>query len=253
MVIDTLEASTLAAVELFKTASFPIAFTGAGISTPSGIPDFRSKDTGLWEKYDPFSVASYNAWKTNPRRFFDWLIPLILTSLEAQPNAAHFALAKLEQNADLKAVITQNIDGLHQRSGSKNIIELHGSCTKFNCLQCGEELGVNEIKPRLEKNEIPVCKNCGQVLKPDIVLFEELLPRDAFSLGEEYCMTSDLILVIGSSLNVMPAASLPLTAVKNGAKMIINNYTATPYDSFADVIVRDNVTDFLTHLVGVIL
>lgn len=253
MVIDTLKASTLAAVEFFKTASYPVAFTGAGISTPSGIPDFRSKDTGLWEKYDPVSVASYSAWKTNPRRFFDWLIPLILKSLEAQPNAAHLALAKLEESARIKAVITQNIDGLHQRSGSKNIVELHGSCSKFECLQCGKEFGLIEIKPLLEKNEMPRCKICGQVLKPGIVLFEELLPQDAFSIGEEYCRKTDLILVIGSSLNVMPAASLPLTAVKNGAKMVINNFSATPYDSIADVVVRDNVIDFLTQLAGAIL
>lgn len=250
MVINIAKSSIKEALTLFKNACFPIAFTGAGISTPSGIPDFRSKGSGLWEKNDPMEVASHTAWENHPERFYDWLKPLILQSVKALPNPAHYALANLETAGKLKAIITQNIDGLHQRAGSKNVIELHGSCSVFHCPNCCDEFTLDEIIPVLKTEKIPECRRCGKPLKPNIILYEESLPESAFSSAENICLKTDLVMVIGSSLEVMPAASLPLTAVKNGAKLIINNFSETPYDSYADVLIRDNVTEFLSQLSG---
>jgi NAD-dependent deacetylase len=250
MVIDTIKPSLKEAIALFKTAAFPIAFTGAGISTPSGIPDFRSKGIGLWEKFDPMQVASHSAWQFHPERFYDWLRPLIIQSNDASPNTAHFALAGLEKTGKVKAILTQNVDGLHQRAGSQNVIELHGSFSDFECPRCEKHYSLSNILLEIKNGGIPKCRGCQSILKPGIVLYEEFLPEEYYSQAEDYCQTTDLILVIGSSLEVVPAASLPLNAVRNGARMIINNFSPTPYDSIADVIVRENVTEFLPELMG---
>lgn len=230
------------AVELLSYASYAVAFTGAGISTPSGIPDFRSPDTGLWNKNDPFKVASLYVFRHDPESFFNWIKPLAEKAEKAKPNAAHQSLAKMEQAGIIKSVITQNIDGLHQKAGSQNVLELHGSARTATCLNCGREHGENYFKDLLWRDDqMPTCKNCGKIIKPDVILIGEMLPRDTWNAAYQTCLDADLILVVGSSLEVSPANSLPETGIRNGAKLIINNLSATHLDVYADVILAVDV------------
>jgi NAD-dependent deacetylase len=230
------------AAELIRSARSAVTFTGAGISTPSGIPDFRSPETGLWNKNDPYEVASLTAFKYHPEKFYDWIRPLIAISQSAQPNQAHITLAKLEQAGFLKAVITQNIDGMHQKAGSKEVIELHGTTQTATCLKCGKQYsGENLIKEVAENNTIPYCKVCGAVLKPDIILYEELLPEKAWGRALDLCEQADVILVIGSSLEVYPANTLPEAGLRHGAKIIINTLSPTHLDNQAEILLQNDI------------
>jgi NAD-dependent deacetylase len=231
------------AARLVKEAQSIVALTGAGISTPSGIPDFRSPNTGLWERANPMEVASLTAFRRKPEVFYNWLRPLAQQIETAQPNLAHNSLALLEKMGKLNAVITQNIDGLHQKAGSKQVIEVHGSAAWFTCLHCHRHFPLEAVKePFLEKGLIPVCPYCEGKIKPDIVLFEEMLPADAWRDAVEACRDADLILVIGSSLEVYPAASLPLYTLDNAGKMIINTYSETFLDEKADILLPLDVS-----------
>jgi NAD-dependent deacetylase len=232
------------AADLIRQASKAVAFTGAGISTHSGIPDFRSPESGLWNKYDPFEVASLTAFRYHPEKFYGWIKPLFKNAQSTQPNQAHISLAALEKSGHLQAVITQNIDGLHQKAGSSNVVELHGSTQSATCLDCGQHYGADWLpEDILGNDDMPRCKACGGVLKPDVTLFEELLPREAWQKAEMLCNQADLILVIGSSLEVYPANSLPEKGIRNGAKLIINTLSATHLDSFADVVIQADLID----------
>jgi NAD-dependent deacetylase len=223
------------AAGLIRASAFMVAFTGAGISTPSGIPDFRSAHTGLWEKDDPFEVASLTAFHRHPERFFNWLRPLARDLYQAAPNPAHLGLAQLEKAGLLKAIITQNIDGLHQKAGARNVIEVHGSMTRLDCLNCRRSYSTTEYADSfLMQGSIPRCSRCGNILKPTITLFEEMLPQKAWDQAERACRKADLVLVVGSSLEVVPAAYLPMHALDNHARLIINNLTRTPLDQRAD-------------------
>lgn len=225
-------------------SQYIIAVTGAGISTPSGIPDFRSSGTGLWKKNDPMEVASLSAYKKNPAIVFDWLRPLIIGIQKAQPNAAHEALAELEKGSYVKSIITQNIDNLHQKAGSQNVIEIHGSLNTFHCPACkiviSSELSTI-IKRYINEETIPICPNCESILKPDITLYEEQLPVMAWEKAHYQCLRADLVLVIGTSLEVTPVNVLPQLAFSNGAKIIINTYSQTYLDHDAAIILRDDV------------
>jgi NAD-dependent deacetylase len=247
------DASLRKAVGLLRSARHAVAFTGAGISTPSGIPDFRSHGSGLWERYDPMEVASLGVFQSHPERFYDWLRPLLQGIWEAQPNKAHIALAQLEAAGVLKALITQNIDDLHQRAGSRNIYEVHGSLRSMTCPRCGNTYPSESFMPLMRKLDgsiktLPHCSGCENVLKPDITLFGEMLPAETWLAAEEHCKRADVMLVAGSSLEVWPAAALPELAIENGARLIINNLTPTPLDRSADVILRANVADVLPQL-----
>lgn len=238
---------------LIARSAYTVAFTGAGISTASGIPDFRSPGSGLWEKYDPFSVASLSAFRSTPERFFDWIKPLYLQSRNSAPNAAHTALASLEERGLLKAVITQNIDGLHQKAGSKNVIELHGSARTATCPICrkafdGEEL----LSLYVETDTLPACPDCGKIIKPDVVLFEESLPQREWLKAEREVLNAHVILVIGSSLETYPANTLPRTGVQNGASLIINTISQTPLDHLADVVIQADVAEVVPQIVKLI-
>jgi NAD-dependent deacetylase len=235
--------------ELLIQSKRAVAFTGAGISTPSGIPDFRSKGTGLWEKDDPMLVASLSAFKYRPEVFFNWLRPLAATMGTAQPNPAHIALAELENAGRIQAVITQNIDGLHHAAGSKNVIEVHGTARTLSCFRCQKSYSAKDFTQEfIQDNKIPRCPACDTILKPDIVLFEEILPADAWSKAEFYCARADLILVFGSSLEVTPANSLPFIAVENGARLVINNLTPTYLDQHADVLLPYDVVEVIPQI-----
>ena len=234
------------AAELLKACKYGVALTGAGISTPSGIPDFRSTGSGLWNRFDPFEVASLSAFRYHPERFFDWMRALALDIVQAEPNPAHIALAQLEAAGILRTIITQNIDGLHQRAGSRCVLEVHGTLYTLTCIGCYRQFDANSfLQPYLTNGIIPRCPECDQILKPDVILFEEQLPLETWLKAQEACRNSDLILIAGSSLEVVPVAGLPMQALQNGAKLIIVNHMSTYLDVRADILFRQDVADIL--------
>jgi NAD-dependent deacetylase len=188
-----------------------VVLTGAGISTESGIPDFRSA-TGIWAEVDPFEVASIHAFRRDPERVWDFYRARISLLLEAEPNAGHLALAELERRGFVQAVVTQNIDLLHTRAGSREVVEVHGSIRSAQCLACLWTEPAERVLAQLEERRAPLCPHCGSVLKPGVVLFGELLPVAAMERAVELARTSALVLVVGSSLEVWPVAGLPLEA-----------------------------------------
>jgi len=237
------------AVALLQDARRAVALTGAGSSTPSGIPDFRSVGTGLWSKVDPFTVASVWGFRENPQRFYRWMQSLAGDILSARPNPAHLALERLERCGKLRLIITQNIDALHQKAGSQDVIELHGHLRTISCLSCAfSDDAVSYLDAFIGGGVLPICPRCGAVLKPDIVLFGEPLPEEAIVRAQEEALGCDLMLVAGSSLEVMPAADLPALAVRSGARLILVNLGLTPYDHLADVILRGDVAKVLPKL-----
>lgn len=250
---ETRQADLQSAARLLREARHAVVFTGAGISTPSGIPDFRSANSGLWERFNPMEVASIQVFRTNPERFYDWLRPLLRDILNAQPNAAHLALARMETAGVIKAVITQNIDDLHQRAGSTHVYEVHGSLRTVTCPTCKKTYSSLQFREIVQqKNGMPRCPDCNRVLKPDITLFGEMLPADVWIEAEDHCRRADVVLVAGSSLEVWPAAALPDLALENGAKLIINNRTETHLDQSAAVILRGDVAEVLPEIAALI-
>ncbi|MCS7007779.1 MAG: NAD-dependent deacylase, partial [Gaiellaceae bacterium] len=188
-----------------------LVLTGAGISTESGIPDFRSQ-TGIWAEVDPFEVASIDAFRRDPERVWEFYRARMSLLLEAEPNAGHLALAELERRGFVRAVVTQNIDLLHSRAGSREVIEVHGSIRSAQCLACLWTEPAERVLAQLEERRAPLCPHCGAVLKPGVVLFGELLPTAAMERAVDLARTSGLVLVVGSSLEVWPVAGLPLEA-----------------------------------------
>lgn len=240
------------AAKLIASARQIVAMTGAGISTPSGIPDFRSPDSGLWENTDPLEVASIFAFRHNPQRFYNWVRPLALSLLEARPNPAHYALAALEQEGKLKAIITQNIDNLHSKAGSKTVYELHGHLREVTCTRCfAVEDSAAAFVKFMRDGQVP-RHTCGGVLKPNVILFGEPLPIRELVLAQEAIKEADLLLVAGSSLEVAPASDLPQLALENRAKLIIINYQPTYLDARADVVIRADVAEALPRIVELV-
>jgi NAD-dependent deacetylase len=243
-------ASIRRAAELIRGSHYLIALTGAGISTPSGIPDFRSTNSGLWERYDPFEVASLSAFRYNPDKFFNWMRPLARDMINAEPNLAHIGLAKLESTNYLKTTITQNIDGLHQRAGAQHVLEIHGSWATCRCVSCFKAYHASEfMESYIDQGEIPTCPACGNVLKPDVILMGEQLPADTWQKSVKACERCDLMIVAGSSLEVMPVARLPMLAIENGAKLIIINQSRTYIDVRADEVFLADVIDIIPSIV----
>ncbi len=241
-------------VELFRHSKHSIALTGAGISTPSGIPDFRSQGSGLWTKFDPFTVASLSAFRYHPLEVLEWVRPLVGKIVSAEPNPAHTALARLEQAGRLAGVITQNIDGLHQKAGSKCVFEIHGNLRSATCTSCYRKAATDQlIQPFVECGSVPHCPSCGGLLKPDIVLFGEQLPHDVVQGAEKLLEGCDLVLIAGSSLEVTPAASMPINALNHGAKLIIVNNDPTYLDERADLTFHMDVIDVLPRLADEVL
>ncbi|MFZ5919667.1 MAG: SIR2 family NAD-dependent protein deacylase [Chloroflexota bacterium] len=234
------------AAELFRNARRAVALTGAGISTPSGIPDFRSEGTGLWSRDEPMEVASLSTFRTHPERFFKWFRGLAGQIYQAEPNPAHVALANWESNGLLQAVITQNIDHLHQKAGSKNVVEMHGTLSTLSCTQCFHQYGYQDFLQAFVVDGImPICPACGAVLKPDVILFGEQLPQKAWYEAQRLSRTCDLMLVAGSSLEVLPVAGLPMQAVDRGAHLVIINQAPTYIDVRADVVIPGDVAEII--------
>jgi len=241
------------AARVLQNARYGVALTGAGISTPSGIPDFRSPGSGLWEHADPFEVASIYGFRANPQKFYDWVRPLARLVLQAEPNAAHRALAALEAQARIRVVITQNIDNLHQRAGSKNVVEVHGHFREATCLQCNRRVPTQGfIAEFVARGSVPHCEKCGGVLKPKAVLFGENLPFYEVDQAIRAVEQCDVMLVAGSSLEVAPVADWPFVARERGAKIIIVNFEPTPLDRSADVVIHDDVAVVLPEVVRVL-
>jgi NAD-dependent deacetylase len=238
------------AADLIRNARHAVAFTGAGISTPSGIPDFRSSRTGLWKHSDPMKVASLTSFRHSPQVFFDWLRPLARQILLSEPNPAHLALAKMETAGFLKAIITQNIDGLHQRAGSRTVLEVHGSMNTLSCQNCRQTFPSQLFSESfINEGTIPHCPHCQSTLKPDIVLYEEMLPAVTWQMAANHSQQADVFLVAGSSLEVMPAAGLPYSAVENKASLIINNLSPTYLDDSASVLLPLDVAEALPAMI----
>ena len=231
-------------MQLVLRSSAGVALTGAGISTESGIPDYRSPDTGLWGKMDQ-SVVSLEGFLRQPTQYYSFAVDLYPVRRVAKPNPAHYLLAELEKRKLLKGVITQNIDGLHYDAGSSTVHELHGSLRQAVCLNCGLLYQMDGVMERVISGENPpLCSECSGVLKPNAVFFGEMLPRVPWEMALDLTSHTDLFLVVGSSLQVSPVNILPDIALRAGAKLIIVNLMPTPYDTEATLVVKDKVGVF---------
>jgi len=218
--------------------------TGAGISTESGIPDFRSR-TGVWAKYDPMTYAHIDAFRRDPEKVWEFYGLRLGVLEEAQPNDGHRALAELEDRGWVHAVITQNIDRLHERAGSRALIEVHGSIRTSSCLRCGTVVPFDEVVQLLP---VPHCATCDAVLKPDVVMFGELLPAAQSARAEHLARDAGVLLVVGSSLEVYPVAALPEETLRGGGRLAIVNRGTTPFDNRADVVIDAGAGETLRAL-----
>ena len=234
-----------------KHARRAVALTGAGISAESGIGTFRGKD-GLWSRYDPSVVASIESFKQDPRKFWEFAREIGWIFLTAKPNAAHMALAKLEAMKRLDSVITQNVDGLHQRAGSRHVIEIHGNAGRIICTRCSAEYPTEKIVDHIARQDVPTCDRCSGPLKPDVTLFGEPLPKKTFDEAVKKVKSADLLLAVGTSLEVYPAASLPETARNSGAKIVSIDSERTSWDEFCDYKVNGPAGEILPRIVQAI-
>ena len=221
---------------LLREAERAVVLTGAGISVPSGIPDFRTPGTGLWENVDPMEVAHIDAWRRDPDRFWSFYGERFASLVDTQPNDAHLAIAELERRGLVRAVITQNIDRLHRLAGTERLVEVHGSIDRSVCLQCGGTVSIDRVVEVLGRGEgAPLCESCHLPLKPDVVLFGELLPERALAEAQALALDADLMLCVGSSLEVYPVAGLPAMMRGAGGRLVLVTHGPTPYDSDAEV------------------
>jgi len=232
-----------------------LVFTGAGISTESGISDFRSPG-GVWTKYDPsdFYFDKILSSEETRKRYWQMSTEFYASMRDARPNRAHLAVKRLEDTGKLLAIVTQNIDNLHQKAGNspEKIIEIHGTAFSVSCLSCGKKYDRDDIQTRLEAGlEVPRCDHCGGILKPDTISFGQAMPQDKLEAAFMHARACDLCIVLGSSLVVYPAASIPLSAVQAGAKLMIINRDETALDAKADLISHGSVSEVLGDMVGI--
>jgi len=231
--------------QIVSQAKRLVAFTGAGISAESGIPTYRGEN-GVWHKYDPAKYASISYFFQDPQYYWRFFQEVRYPALRgAKPNRAHMALARLEENGLLRAVITQNIDGLHQLAGSRRVLELHGNTRRISCLDCKKRYTMDEVYRQLEVQLPPACSACGGSLRPEVVFFGESLPTAVLEEAIEETRQCDLFMVVGSSLVVRPAASLPVMAKQQGARLVIVNKEPTPLDPIADVVFHSAASEVL--------
>ena len=224
-----------------------VAFTGAGFSAESGISTFRGAG-GLWSKYDPSIYADINYFIKDPTYYWNFFKDERYPTIKkAKPNSGHYAIVKLEKNKKLYRVITQNIDGLHQLAGQSNVIELHGNTRKISCINCKKKFSMDQTYKILKKELPPRC-TCGGILKTNTVLFGEPLPQHALDMAMDAANKCDMLLVLGSSLVVYPAASIPKVAKKNNAYLAIINIDPTPLDHLADVVINDSASKILSKI-----
>ena len=236
---------------LLREAERAVALTGAGVSVPSGIPDFRTPGKGLWEKVDPMAVAHIDVFRSEPERFWRFYGDRFQSLRDKRPNAAHEALVELESRGLIEAVITQNIDMLHRRAGTRELVEMHGTIEHSSCLDCGARFEVEDVRARAvaDAGGVPRCE-CGLPLKPDVVLFGEYLPEDAMTRAQELASGADLLLCVGSSLEVYPVGGLPALTLSAGGQVALITQGPTPYDDRAAVKLDGDVVDELRALIA---
>jgi NAD-dependent deacetylase len=239
-----------ALAELIGSAERVVALTGAGISVPSGIPDFRTPGEGLWAKVDPMKVATIDAFHRDTRAFWDFYRPRFDLLGDKLPNPAHEALAELERCGRLEAVITQNIDRLHRAAGTRELVEVHGSIATSSCTTCGSSWPLEQVEALFDDEGIAVCVACSGKVKPDVVLFGEMLPLAAIERARELAENADLMLCIGSSLEVYPAAGLPELTLQGGGRIAILTQGETPYDAEATVRLSGDLAEELPAVVA---
>jgi NAD-dependent deacetylase len=247
-------ASTAAAervAALLRESERAVVLTGAGISVPSGIPDFRTPGTGLWENVDPMEVAHIDAWRRDPDRFWSFYGARFASLIDKAPNEAHFAIAEMERRGLVRAVVTQNIDRLHRLAGTERLIEVHGSIDQSVCLQCGGKVSIGRVVELLGEGEgAPHCESCHLPLKPDVVLFGELLPERALADAQALALEADLMLCVGSSLEVYPVAGLPAMMQGAGGRLVLITQGPTPYDDDAEVKLDGDVVTELSAVLA---
>ncbi|HET6829831.1 MAG TPA: NAD-dependent deacylase [Solirubrobacterales bacterium] len=236
--------------ELIRASRSTVALTGAGISVPSGIPDFRTPGEGIWEDVDPFEVASIDAFRRDPQRFWEFYRPRFSMLGGVRPNPAHEALATLEGEGLLDAVITQNIDRLHRAAGTRELVEVHGSIATSSCVTCGRTYDLDEVDALFDSRAVAVCDVCPGLVKPDVILFGELLPAAAIERARELASGADLMLCIGTSLEVFPAAGLPELTLAAGGEVAIVTIGPTPYDREATMKLGGDVAEELTAVLA---
>ncbi len=219
--------------ELIRRSRSTVALTGAGISVPSGIPDFRTPETGLWANVDPMEVAHIDVFERDPARFWSYYRPRFQSLGDKRPNAAHEALAELERRGWLEAVITQNIDRLHSAAGSRDVVEVHGSIATSSCRSCAASYGLDEMDALFDADGIAFCAGCAGPVKPDVVLFGEMLPEVAMGRAQKLAEDAELLICAGSSLAVYPVAGLPGLTLERGGRLAIVTKGPTPYDGDA--------------------
>jgi NAD-dependent deacetylase len=246
---ETLRMSVERLAELVRERGPVVALTGAGISTESGIPDFRSP-TGIWAHYDPREYATIDAFRADPVKVWQFYALRLRALSEAEPNAGHLALAELERAGLLRALVTQNIDLLHGRAGSREVVEVHGSIRTSSCGGCARRYSLDDVLRMLEQAGIPRCEHCGEVLKPDVVFFGELMPEAAIDRAFELSRSAGLLLVVGSGLEVWPVSMLPDETVDAGGQVAIVNLGRTTFDDRAVLKVEGGAGETLAALVS---
>jgi NAD-dependent deacetylase len=240
------------AADLLSTARHALVLTGAGVSAESGIPTFRGEG-GMWSKYDPVKVASIDAFMSDPAAYWRVSRERGGLALAARPNPGHYAIAALESAGRLSAIVTQNTDGLHQDSGCRCVIEIHGSSRTVQCLDCGTREPRSEVQARLEVEMPPRCRMCGGTfMKPTVVLFGEAMPAAAVTEAFDLARKAEVMLVVGSSLVVHPAADIPLAALRSGATLIVVNAEPTRLDSLAEVVIHGRSGEVLPEILALI-
>jgi len=240
------EAQRLA--DLLRESSCTVVLTGAGVSVPSGIPDFRTPGTGLWENVDPMEVAHIDVFERDPARFWSYYRPRFQTLGGKRPNGAHEALAELERRGLVEGVITQNIDRLHRAAGSRNVIEVHGTIETSTCRRCATSFELERVEALFDGEGVAICSECGGAVKPDVVLFGELLPESVMVRAQDLSERAELMICVGSSLVVHPVAGLPQLTLERGGRLAIVTQGATPYDGDAAVRLAGEVDEELAGL-----
>jgi NAD-dependent deacetylase len=237
--------------EMIREARSALVLTGAGVSVPSGIPDFRSPGTGMWEKVDPMEVAHIDVFRREPDRFWHFYADRFASLVSKEPNDAHFAIAELERRGLIRGVVTQNVDRLHRQAGSSNVIEVHGSIEWSVCPECGGRTSLEKVLEVLSDHPgAPECPACIAPLKPDVVLFGEMLPEDAISDAYALAAEADLIICVGSSLEVFPVATLPGVTRDGGGRIALITQGPTPYDRDAELKLTGDVVDGLSAVMA---
>jgi NAD-dependent deacetylase len=246
--VTTREVERLA--ELLGQSRRAVALPGVGVSVPSGVPDFRTPETGLWANVDPMEVAHISVFEGDPERFWSYYRPRFQSLGDKEPNRAHEALAELERRGLIEGVITQNIDRLHRAAGSENVIEVHGSIETSSCMACATAFGLDEVDGLFDERGVAICASCGGPVKPDVILFGEMLSLEAIERATELAEEADLMLCVGSSLAVHPVAGLPQLTLEGGGHLALVTKGETPYDGDAELKLDGEVDEELAALLA---